>query len=133
MNRAKALPWSVSQMNDIAVIGAGAWGTALAIHAARAGRRVALWARDPERAAELAESRQNRRLPGTPLPQAIHVTHTMPQAAVLLLAAPLQHLRALLPALPADGIPVICAKGMEMGSLRLPLEILGNALPGRSG
>jgi glycerol-3-phosphate dehydrogenase (NAD(P)+) len=120
-------------MNDIAVIGAGAWGTALAIHAARAGRRVALWARDPERAAELAESRQNPRLPGTPLPRAIHVTHAMPQAAVLLLAAPLQHLRALLPTLPADGIPVICAKGMEMGSLRLPLEILDDALPGRGG
>jgi glycerol-3-phosphate dehydrogenase (NAD(P)+) len=50
-------------MNDIAVIGAGAWGTALAIHAARAGRRVALWVRDAGRAAELGESRQNPRLP----------------------------------------------------------------------
>jgi glycerol-3-phosphate dehydrogenase (NAD(P)+) len=43
----------------IAVLGAGAWGTALAIQAARAGHEVGLWARDPARAAALAATREN--------------------------------------------------------------------------
>ncbi len=46
-------------MNSVAVIGAGAWGTALALQAHRAGRRVTLWARDAARAAEIARTREN--------------------------------------------------------------------------
>ena len=118
-------------MNDVAVIGAGAWGTALAIHAARAGRRVALWARDPARAAVMAVERINPRLPGFPLPETVQVTGNMPQADILLLTVPLQHLRGVLPGLPASGIAVVCAKGMETGHLRLPLEIVAETLPGR--
>jgi glycerol-3-phosphate dehydrogenase (NAD(P)+) len=124
-------------MNDlpceVAVIGAGAWGTALAIHAARAGRRVALWARDPARAAALAASRENPRLPGVALPAGIEVTHAMPSGKILLVAVPAQHLRDILPALPQSGLPVLCAKGMETARLRLPLEILADVLPGRAG
>src|SRR5271170_1390442 len=63
-------------MNRVAVIGAGAWGTALAIQAARAGNSVTLWARDPARAAALSGMRVNPRLPGVSLPDAIKVTAT---------------------------------------------------------
>ncbi len=59
------------------MIGAGAWGTALAIQAARAGNSVMLWARDPARAAVLAETRENPRLPGMKLPDAVEVTATL--------------------------------------------------------
>src|SRR5580692_2857776 len=65
-------------MSRIVVIGAGAWGTALAIQAARAGNRVTLWARDPGRAAALSATRENPRLPGVKLPDAIEVTDALP-------------------------------------------------------
>ncbi len=61
-------------MSSVAVIGAGAWGTALAIQAARAGNDVSLWARDPHRARTIAASRENPRLPGVRLPEPILVT-----------------------------------------------------------
>ena len=59
----------------IAVIGAGSWGTALAIVAARAGRAVALWGRDADMMAGIAEARENaQHLPGCPLPDAVTPT-----------------------------------------------------------
>ncbi len=57
-----------------AVIGSGAWGTALAIRLCANGHDVALWARDPARAAEMAASRQNFRLPNIPLPENMTIT-----------------------------------------------------------
>lgn len=119
-------------MSEIAVIGAGAWGTALAVQAARAGNRVKLWARDPLRAAALGRDRLNPRLPGSVLSAAIAITHEMPVgAAAYLLVVPTQHLRAVTARLPigADRL-VVCAKGVEAGTLRLPLEILAELRPG---
>jgi glycerol-3-phosphate dehydrogenase (NAD(P)+) len=118
-------------MNSVAVVGAGAWGTALAIQAFRAGRQVTLWARDPARAAAIASSRHNPRLPGHALPAPIAVTHALPSADLLLLAVPLQHLREVAGRLPPGGPVAVCAKGVETGTLLLPLEILAEALPGR--
>jgi glycerol-3-phosphate dehydrogenase (NAD(P)+) len=116
-------------MSSIAVIGAGAWGTALALQAARAGNRVVLWARDPVRAASIAASRDNPRLPGVQLPPEIAVTAMRPTAADLtLLAVPMQFVRATLPHLPAAPL-VLCAKGLETGTLRLPLEIAAEMRP----
>ena len=117
-------------MNDIAVIGAGAWGTALAIQAYRAGRRVSLWARDPSRAHVLLQSRLNPHLPGVHLPPGIAVTANLEPAGLLLLAVPVQHLRAVAGHLP-DGALVACCKGVEAGSHLLPLEILAQVVPGR--
>lgn len=119
-------------MSDVAVIGAGAWGTALALQAARAGRRVALWARDPERAAALDAGRVNPRLPGISLPGLVRVTGTLPQSAgAMLLAVPMQHLREVASRLPSSGVPLVnCAKGVEQATLRLPLEILAAIHPG---
>ena len=118
-------------MNKIAVIGAGAWGTALAIQAARAGNAVQLWARDAARAAAIQTSRENPRLPGFQLPPEITVSHDMPaQADAWLLVVPTQHLRAVLPLLPPTASNlVLCAKGVEATTLRLPLEILAEARP----
>ncbi|MBU8540444.1 NAD(P)H-dependent glycerol-3-phosphate dehydrogenase [Falsiroseomonas tokyonensis] len=119
----------------IAVLGAGAWGTALALQAARAGNAVTLWARDPARAAAMAEARENARyLPGQPLSAAIQVTAdaaaAMEGALFALVVVPVQHLRAAVAALPPGGCPlVVCAKGVERGTLCLPLEILEQLRP----
>jgi glycerol-3-phosphate dehydrogenase (NAD(P)+) len=85
---------------------------------------VTLWARDPGRAAEIAASRVNPRLPGAVLPAGVIVTHRLPTAGITLLAVPLQHLREIGARLPDSDLLVVCAKGVETGSLRLPLEIL---------
>ncbi len=114
-------------MSDLAVVGAGAWGTALAIQAARAGRSVVLWARDPARLA----TRENPRLPGFHLPDAVQVTGDLPAAALVLVAVPLQHMREVAGRLPPGGPLVVCAKGVESGSRYLPLEVLAEAQPGR--
>jgi glycerol-3-phosphate dehydrogenase (NAD(P)+) len=118
-------------MSRIVVIGAGAWGTALAVHAARAGHAVTLWARDPARAGQIAASRENPRLPGVRLPEPIEVTALMPVAAdVALIAIPMQQLRSVLRDLPVGLSPVVvCAKGVEQETLRLPLEIVGEVRP----
>jgi glycerol-3-phosphate dehydrogenase (NAD(P)+) len=122
----------------IAVLGAGAWGTALAVQAARAGNAVGLWARDAGRAATIAEARENARdLPGVALPPAIEPTAdaaaALQGAMFTLVAVPAQHLRAVLGALPAlGGRLVVCAKGVERGTLRLPLEILAELRPGEA-
>jgi glycerol-3-phosphate dehydrogenase (NAD(P)+) len=118
-------------MNSVAVIGAGAWGTALALQAHRAGRQVTLWARDPARAAAIAATRENPRLPGVTLPAEIAVVSALPRADLLLLTVPMQHLRAIAAGLPPGGPLVCCAKGIEADSLALPLELLAATQPGR--
>ena len=109
---------------QIAVIGAGAWGTALAILQANAGRSVTLWARDATKADLMERSRTNPHLPGAVLPSSLRVTSVMPQADILLIAVPLQTLRHLLPALPIGVKLVLCCKGVEQTTLALPPEIV---------
>jgi glycerol-3-phosphate dehydrogenase (NAD(P)+) len=118
-------------MSSVAVIGAGAWGTALAIQAARAGNQVTLWARDPANAQSIEQSRETPRLPGVRLPGAIRITSSLPgRADLCLLAVPTQHLRGVLDGLPPAPL-MVCAKGVEAGTLRLPLEILSECCPDR--
>ena len=85
-------------MNRVGIIGAGAWGTALAMAAQRAGRGAVLWAREPEVVASIAATRINALfLPGLPLDPAIAATgdlNTAADADIVLLVAPAQHLRA---------------------------------------
>lgn len=117
-------------MSSVAVIGAGAWGTALAIQAARAGNSVTLWARDPARAAAISAMRENPRLPGVRVLEQILVSDTLPVAVdVALLAVPMQHLRSVLDHVALAPL-VICAKGVESGTLRLPLELVAELRPG---
>jgi len=113
-------------MNKIAVIGAGAWGTALAVLLSHARREVTLWARDPARATAIGASRRSPHLPNVPLPSGILITHEMPTADVLLAAVPMQYFRAVLPLLPGNAPVVICCKGLETGTLLLPPEMVTN-------
>ena len=112
--------------SGIVVIGAGAWGTALALHAAAAGHRTTLWARHPERLAGGA----NPRLPGISLPPSLGIAGSLPpNADAVLLATPVQHLRAAL-ALPLPDAPlVLCMKGLEAGSNLFPTEIVAQNRP----
>ena len=107
--------------SHIAVIGGGAWGTALALTAHRAGRRVTLWARERAVAEAVARTRRNPFLPSVELPEEIAVTDDLKRslagAELVVLASPSQHLRATarsVEARLAKGVPVvICSKGVE--------------------
>ena len=123
----------------IGIVGAGAWGTALAVAARRAGSDVVLWARDPALVQIINSDHENPRyLPGIALDPAIRATGDLAEAAaaaVLLLVAPAQNLRQiaglLAPHLAADRPLVVCAKGIEQGTGALMTEVLAEALPGR--
>lgn len=124
-------------MSRLSVIGAGAWGTALAVRLAER-NDVTLWARDPARAASIARARRNEPyLPGLRLPDAVAVTadpaEAITAAEAALFVVPAQHLRSVVERFAGHwplGVPaVICAKGIEAGTLRLPSEILGAVLP----
>ncbi len=123
----------------IGVIGAGSWGTALALVAARAGRAVTLWARDEAHVARMAEERQNARyLPDIALPDAIRPTadsDAFKNADAVLLVTPAQTLRGVAGRF-ADVLPdacpvVICAKGIEFQTGSLLSEVLAEVLPQR--
>jgi glycerol-3-phosphate dehydrogenase (NAD(P)+) len=121
----------------IAVLGAGSWGTALALVVARNGYPVRLWDHWPAQVSELAHDRENRRfLPGFPLPDAIEPVANLGQAlegaAEILVVVPSHGFASLLRALPPLGQDVGLAwatKGLEPGTNRLlhevALEVLG--------
>src|ERR1700760_1181626 len=113
-------------MSKLAVVGAGAWGSALAIHAVRAGHSVTLVARDLASAAAIEASRETGRLPGHRFPIELAVSDGIPRETELLLwAVPTQHLRSsLLRLQPAGSAIVVCAKGVEAESHLLPLEVV---------
>jgi glycerol-3-phosphate dehydrogenase (NAD(P)+) len=121
----------------IAIVGAGAWGTALANAVARAGRRVTLTIRDQANADAIARARLNPRLPDRKIDERVAIAAA--SAALLsvqdaiLLAVPSQHLRAaaslIAPAL-AAGTPVIaCAKGIERGTHKFMTEVIAACAP----
>jgi glycerol-3-phosphate dehydrogenase (NAD(P)+) len=121
---------------SVAVIGAGAWGTALASVAVRAGRDVMLCARDAAAAAVMITTRQNPRLPGVQLDPRIVVTGDLASASraeIVLLVVPAQHLRAaaasLAPHLPAKTPVIACAKGIEHGTHQFMTEVIAEAAP----
>lgn len=124
----------MTAFQSVAVIGAGAWGTALAAVAARAGRNVTLWARNAEHATRITASRENPRLPGVRLAPAIVVTSELALAAradMLLIATPAQHLRGAVNMLAshiAKPTPVVaCAKGIEHGTHKFMTDVIAEA------
>ncbi len=129
---ADAVPYA-----HVGVLGAGAWGTALAQSAARIGREVTLWCRRDEVATSITARRENiDRLPGVTLDERLRATAKLAQAAdadVLIAVAPAQHTRALLASLSkmvAPGTPVVlCAKGLERETLAFMSDVAGAALP----
>jgi glycerol-3-phosphate dehydrogenase (NAD(P)+) len=124
-------------MKRIGIVGAGAWGTALAMVARRAGCDVVLQAREAEVAASINEGHENTLfLPGVALDPAIVATTELAPAAdadAVLLAAPAQHTRAtcaaLAPAWKPGVAAVVCAKGIEQETSALMSEVLGETLP----
>jgi glycerol-3-phosphate dehydrogenase (NAD(P)+) len=124
-------------MNKIGVIGAGAWGTALANAAAKAGRDVVLHGRDPALVEDIAKSRSNEKyLPGIRLEENVTPTADLARAAdadAVLLVTPTQSLREmaglLAPLLRADTPAIACSKGIEIGSKKFVTEVIEEALP----
>ena len=119
-------------LDHIAVLGAGAWGSALANLAAQAGHSVTLWARDPAKAAAMQQSRESPRLPGARLHERVEVTGSFADAAradAILLVVPAQALRSVASKLnKLDDTPMIaCAKGIERGSLKFMTEVIAEA------
>lgn len=125
-------------MKRAAVIGGGAWGTALAQVAARAGLSVCLQAREAEAVRQIRETRENSLfLPGVRLDDAIAATTDMADLAgadLVLAVAPAQFLRPALAEFAPHarpGLPVLlCSKGIEQGSLKLMTQVLAETLPG---
>lgn len=124
--------------SKIGVIGAGAWGTALAEASARAGREVTLWALEADVVDAITTHRENTPyLPGPRLHEAITATTRIEDLApceAVLVVTPAQHVRATLarfaPVL-RPGLPVVlCSKGFERGTLAPMTEVLAQTLPG---
>lgn len=120
-----------SPYNHIFVIGAGAWGTALANTAARAGRKVTLWAFEKEVKDVVDASRENKvYLPGIPVHDSVTVVNDydgLAQADLVLLVTPAQHLSktlSSLPDVPAEVPFVLCSKGIELESGKILSQLL---------
>lgn len=125
------------QFKRAGVIGAGAWGTALAQVAARAGLDVILQARETEVIDSITARRVNEAfLPGVTLEDRISVTGELADLAdcdVILAVPPAQHMRSTLTAFAAHhraGVPImLCSKGVERGSLKLMTDVLAETIP----
>ncbi len=120
----------------ISVLGAGAWGTALAIQAARAGHDVSLWGRDAAAVGAMRASRRNATyLPDAELPAALALTADRAEAiahagsGLTIVATPMSGLRATLAALPAAQRVLWLCKGFEAGTGRLGHEIARELQP----
>jgi len=124
-------------MKSAGVIGGGAWGTALAQVCARAGLATTLQAREADVVASINRSHENTSfLPGVDLDPEIRATGDfadLAHADLVLAVAPAQHLRAALAAFAPHaraGLPILlCAKGIEQGSLKLMTQVLAETIP----
>jgi glycerol-3-phosphate dehydrogenase (NAD(P)+) len=123
-------------MQRISVLGGGAWGTALAETAARAGRAVTLWEHEAGNAETLLKERRSKFLPGLRINDAIKVTHELKDAVTadaILLVVPAQATRAVctsLAPLVRDKTPIVaCAKGIERGTHKFVTEIVSECAP----
>lgn len=123
-------------LDHIAVLGAGAWGTALANAAAHAGRRVTIWTHDKSEAEALTRTGMSPMLPGVTISPAVAVTLSLPQAAeadAMLLVVPAQVSREVatrVRAVARPGLPLVaCAKGIERGTRKFMTEIVAECAP----
>lgn len=127
----------IEPYKSVAVLGAGAWGTALAQVAAMADRNVVLWALEPEVAAGVNGTHENPLyLPDIKLDRRLRATNAIEEAAqadLILAAPPAQHMRSVLrslkPHVKAGAPLVLCSKGVERGSLALMTDVLAEELP----
>lgn len=119
---------------SVAVLGGGAFGTALAVALSRDGSDIALWTRDAEDAARMRATRKSgRALPGLVLPESLAIAEDLPMADVALLAIPAQSIRAFLEehgATLTGRTLVSCAKGVERGTGLGTVDVITSVLPG---
>ncbi len=121
-------------MESVAVLGGGAWGTALAQMLASDGRDVLMWVREPEVVEDInANHRNSRFLPNAELASTIRATDDLAEIAeadVVLAVVPAQHLRSVLADMPDfAGDLVICAKGIEQSTGALMSDVAAEACP----
>ncbi len=130
-----------AQPAEIVVVGAGSWGTTLAIMLARHARRATLLVRTPAEAETLRSTGENPRyLPGVRFPPSLIIEHrsdsALRECPLLLLAVPSQTMRlniaALRAYLPSECVILSCAKGFERGTLRRMSEALAEETPGHA-
>jgi glycerol-3-phosphate dehydrogenase (NAD(P)+) len=123
-----------------AILGGGAWGTALASHASRAGLPVRLWAREPEVAAAVNERRENSvYLPGVELPAGLRATSRLDEALAdaetVLVVIPSEFCRGIYREAgrlaPAGAVFVSATKGLEIDTLQRMTEVAAAEAPGR--
>ena len=120
----------------VSILGAGSWGTALAIHLARGGHEVLLWGRDPAVAAAIERARRHpRRLPAMAIPGGVRATADLAKAfahsETAIVAVPCASFRALFTAAPAGGPTrlVSVAKGLEPETLKRMSEVIAEYRP----
>lgn len=120
------------------IVGAGAWGTALTTVLKRAGRDVILWAHETEVAQDINNNHENGVfLPGIKLDKAIEATNSVKDLSgcdALMLVVPVQHMRSICSNLSKSGIKadapiIVCSKGIEQGTLKLPGQIVEETVP----
>lgn len=125
-------------MRSVTVVGAGSWGTALAVHLARVGHGVRLWARDPALVGDMAERRANAvYLPDVALPDSLSPTHDLPAALAdaqfVVVAVPSHGLRQVLragaPHVSPSAVVLSATKGLEDGSLLRMSEVIAQEWP----
>ncbi len=123
----------------IAVVGAGAWGTALACHARRLGHDVAMWALEPAVVDAIARDHENTPyLAGVKLPRGLVASSdalaVVKDAQVVILVPPSEHLRStcarVAPALRQDAVLVVASKGIELKTRTLMSDVVASSLPG---
>jgi glycerol-3-phosphate dehydrogenase (NAD(P)+) len=124
-----------------AVVGAGAWGTALADVLARNGHDVTLWAYEPDVVQAVNGRHENVRfLPGAALHSGLRATSSYPEAldgtTLICLATPSQHLRSIVrqasASVPARATVCVASKGIEQDTLALMSDVVSDELPGRA-
>ncbi len=129
----------MSSFQKIGVVGGGAWGTALALAALRAGREALLWAREAEVVESINQSHENKLyLPGIALDPRLKATDdlaALEACQAWLLVTPVQHTRTVCSQIASavfkKDIPlVLCSKGIEMGTLKFPKTVVEESLPG---
>lgn len=128
----------MTDIKSIGVLGSGAFGTALALTAARAGKRVVLWGRDPNAISEMRARRQNSRyLPGITFDEDLEATSDLAHAIatdLVLMATPAQTTRAMCTILADHNFGqkslLLCAKGIERSTGKLPSQTVAEVLPG---
>lgn len=124
-------------MTTVSILGGGAWGTALALTALKAGNQTTFWSRDSQHVNDINQTRENKKyLPGVSLPESLSITASLEEAVnsnIILLACPAQQLRSFLmtlhPLLSTESYMIVCSKGIEMTTGQLMSEVMTEIFP----